>query len=105
MGYALYAKANEITFAVRTGNADVKRVSTKISAGPKKIEAKLDTMGSLSLSINGEKPAITKGKGLIRNHPQEDLSIGHDDKVPVDDQAPRNHFKGRLSAVKVTISK
>ena len=105
VGYALYVKANEITFAVRTGNADVKRVSTKISEGPNKIQAKLDTKGSLSLSINGGKPAITKGKGLIRNHPQEDLSIGHDDKVPVDDQAPRNHFKGRLSAVKVTISK
>ena len=76
VGYALYAKANEITFAVRTGNADVKRVSTKVSAGLNKILAKLDNKGVLSLSINGEKPAITKAKDSFATIPKKIFPSG-----------------------------
>ena len=105
VGYALYAKGGKITFAVRPGNASISRVTTKLRTGTNQIHATLDAKGTLSLTINAEQTSTTKGTGLIRNHPQEDLSIGHDVKNPVDEQAPRTQFKGKTSNIRVKIDK
>ncbi len=103
VGYALYAKDEDIVFAVRLGTDEIQRVTNSIVGdGPIPIEACLDRDGRLSLTL-GDAQAVTATAGLLPNHPQEDFCLGHDNKNPLDDQAPKDRFSGKLSNVRVTV--
>lgn len=104
VGYALYAKDGKIVFAVRHGTTDIQRVSVPIASGkPVKIEAGLDKNGTLRLSLNGVEPVTGKSQGLLTRHPQEDFCLGHDNRNPVDDEAPGGAFGGKISGVRVAV--
>jgi len=64
-----------------------------------KITASL-TKEKLSIQV-GEKTVEAKSHGLLNRHPQEDICIGHDDKNPVDTEAPTARINGKLSGLKV----
>ena len=51
----------------------------------------------------GEKSVEAKSHGLLNRHPQEDICIGHDDKNPVDTEAPKSRINGKLSGLKVSV--
>ena len=51
----------------------------------------------------GEKSVEAKSHGLLNRHPQEDICIGHDDKNPVDTEAPTARINGKLSNLKVAV--
>jgi arylsulfatase len=104
IGYALYLKEGKAVFAVRHANDSVVRVSSEsaIKEGGT-ILAEVRKDGTLSLSVDGNAPVAASSGGLIDRHPQEDLSIGFDDKNPVDPEAPQKKFSGRLDAIEVQL--
>jgi arylsulfatase A len=104
IGYSLYMKDNSVVFATRQGNDVVNRVAVPVSKGDSlSIRAGLSKDGVLSLAINGGETVKAKSPGLLKNHPQEDLSIGHDDRNPVDPEAPTKPFKGLLMSLKIAV--
>lgn len=104
VGYSLYAKDGRIVFAVRTGTDAVQRVSAPAAAAKTEIVASLAKDGTLSLTLNGGEPETAKASGLIDRHPQEDLCVGHDNKNPVDPEAPGGQFEGKIAEVRVEIA-
>lgn len=100
VGYVLYAKDGELTFAMSHGKR-VDRVSLPITdqALPYTITA---TEDSISI-LQGKRTVSAKSKPLAR-HPQEDLCIGFDDKNPVDPKAPNGHFSGIIESLNVSLS-
>jgi hypothetical protein len=68
-----------------------------------KITASL-TKEKLSIQV-GEKSVEAKSHGLLSRHPQEDICVGHDDKNPVDTEAPSTRINGKLTDLKVSIRK
>ncbi len=104
VGYALYAKDGKIVFAVRHSTTEVQRVSVSAASGkPVEIEAGLDKDGTLRLSLNGAESVTAKSQGLLSRHPQEDFCLGHDNRNPVDDEAPGEAFKGNISGVRIVV--
>jgi len=104
IGYSLYVKDNSIVFATRQGSDAVSRVAASSGkGGSMSIRAGLSKDGTLSLSVNGAEPVKAKSPGLLKSHPQEDLSIGHDDRNPVDPESPKKHFKGRLMSLTIVV--
>jgi hypothetical protein len=67
-----------------------------------RIEASLLEGGQARLCLNGDE-AVTADTGqLFNRHPQEDLCIGHDNRNPLDEQAPKGRFNGKISKLAVT---
>ncbi|MDF1816832.1 MAG: hypothetical protein P1V20_31810, partial [Verrucomicrobiales bacterium] len=95
----LYAKQGEIVFSISHGK-EVDRVSLSISDQNLPYIATFAKEG-LSLS-QGDRTATAEGRAVGR-HPQEDLCIGHDDKNPVDSQAPKGNFTGSIDRVLVKL--
>ncbi len=56
----------------------------------------------ISTSHLGEGEVIHDAK-LINRHPQEDFCVGHDNKNPVDPEAPQTRWKGVIRDLKVTV--
>jgi arylsulfatase A len=102
-GYALYAKDGKIIFAYRSSGDAITRVAAPAAAGA--ITATVDKKGNLSLKIGGGDAVIGKASGMIKMHPMEDICIGHDNKNPLDAEAPAEQFNGTISAVKVMVQK
>jgi len=104
VGYALYAKDGDIVFAVRHSSDDIQRVAVPAAAGgTTKIQAELGVDGILSLSLNDAEVVTVKSRGLLANHPQEDFCLGHDNRNPLDDQAPNQRFNGKILTTRVVI--
>ena len=100
IGYSLYVKDNFVVFATRQGNDTVSRVAVPVGKGGlMSIRAGLSKDGTLSLAVNAVETAKAKSPGLLKNHPQEDLSIGHDDRNPVDPESPTKPFIGLLMSL------
>ncbi len=100
IGYSLYVKDNFVVFATRQGNDTVGRVAVPVGkGGSMSIRAGLSKDGTLSLAVNAGETAKAKSPGLLKNHPQEDLSIGHDDRNPVDPESPTKPFIGLLMSL------
>ena len=53
----------------------------------------------------GEKSVGAKSHGLLSRHTQEDICVGHDDKNPVDAEAPSTRINGKLTDIKFSIGK
>jgi len=104
VGYALYRKEGSIVFAVRHTSNDIQRVAVPATPGcPTKIHAGLSADGTLSLSLNDAEVVTAKSRGLLASHPLEDFCLGHDNRNPLDDQAPNQRFNGKISATRVVI--
>ncbi|MDP7560715.1 MAG: hypothetical protein QF745_09260, partial [Planctomycetota bacterium] len=101
VGYALYAKDGNLFFAVRLGQNAVQKIAFGSPEEKMEITASL-TKGKLSIQV-GEKTVEAKSHGLLNKHPQEDICIGHDDKNPVDTEAPKGPINGKLSSLKVSV--
>lgn len=103
IGYSLYIKGDSVIFAVRNAGF-VSRVKSSIFLGAAvKVVAGIARDGTLSLKINDAQPVTAKSLGLLKSHPQEDLSIGHDDRNPVDPESPTKAFKGLLTSLKIVV--
>ena len=100
VGYALYLKGGECVFSVRLSGNEIHRVKAPIGGRKLTIEAALDGKGKLTLKVNDGEQFTTQG-GLIGRHPAESLCIGHDDRRPVDEEAPNAAFQGALLRLKV----
>jgi arylsulfatase A len=104
IGYSLYVKNGSVVFATRHSNNSVTQVTAPLSkSGPTKILAGITKDGTLSLTINEAKPTTAKSPGLLSSRPQEDLSIGHDARNPVDADSPTKSFVGQLTELRVAI--
>lgn len=103
IGYSLYLKDDVVVFVTRNGGV-VSRVKSRISAGEAlEITAGLMKDGTLTLKISNAQPATARSPGLLKSHPQEDLSIGLDDRNPVDPESTAKPFKGQLKALRIVV--
>jgi hypothetical protein len=104
-GYALYANFDgELVFAVRHRSGEIHRVSQAIEGtGRLAINASLAKDGSLKLVLDDGEAKVAKSPGLLRNHPQEDLCVGHDNKNPIDESAPGGEFSGQIISLGVSV--
>lgn len=103
IGYSLYLKDDAAVFVTRNGGV-VSRVKSRISAGEAiEITAGLMKDGTLNLRINNRQPATARSPGLLKSHPQEDLSVGLDDRNPVDPESPAKPFQGQLKALRIVV--
>lgn len=105
IGYALYTTAdNKIVFAVRHRSDAIQRISLPLEGDGKfTISARLEKEGVLKLSLNGHNAPPVKSPGLLERQPQENLCIGHDDKNPLDEEAPGGKFNGMITSISVSI--
>ncbi|MGZ0164083.1 MAG: sulfatase family protein [Planctomycetales bacterium] len=103
IGYSLYVKADSVIFATRNAGI-VSRVESPISLGEAtKVVAGMAKDGTLSLKINDAHPVTAKSPGPLKSHPQEDLSIGHDDRNPVDPESPTKPLKASLISLEIVV--
>lgn len=101
VGYSLYIRNGELTFAVRQTASRIERTSIKIpNSNELRISAQLDGEGQVSVTVNGQM-AESKVKGLLPRHPQEDLCISSDNGNPVDTAAPENGVRGNLISLNI----
>jgi hypothetical protein len=105
IGYSLYTTTeNTVVFAVRHNSDMVNRVSLPIKDTEKfSITARLTKEGTLSLSLGEGQVATMNSPGTLKNQPQENLCIGHDDKNPLDEEAPAEKFNGTITSITVSI--
>ncbi|MEM7011721.1 MAG: hypothetical protein AAF585_09575, partial [Verrucomicrobiota bacterium] len=103
VGYSLYIKDGNVVFAVRHGSGSIERVTTPAAAGDLEIAAAIAKDGTMSLILNDGGTTKSKSPGLIDRHPQEDLCIGHDNKNPVDSNAPSAAFQGEIIRASVSL--
>jgi len=103
VGYALYAKDGNLFFTVRLGANAVQKIAFGSPRKKMEITASL-TKEKLSIQV-GEKSVEAKSHGLLSRHPQEDICVGHDDKNPVDAEAPSTRINGKLTDLKFSIGK
>lgn len=100
VGYSLYVNEGKVVFAIRTSNETVKRVAVPLSGAKAHIRAELDSNGTMSIATDSKSAQPAE---LISRHPQESLCIGHDDRNPVDPEAPKGKFNGKIAALKVLV--
>ena len=100
VGYSLYVKSGECVFSTRLTGSKIHRVKAPIGTGTFTIKAGLDANGLLSLQVN-DAVATTSQGALLSKHPSESLCIGHDDRKPVDAEAPAGRFSGKLIVLTV----
>jgi arylsulfatase A len=104
IGYSLYVKDGSIVFATRHRNDSVTRIAALVEkSGTTKIVAGIAKDGTLKLTVNDAQAVTAKSPGLLKSHPQEDLSIGHDDRNPVDVESPKKPFQGKLVELRVVV--
>ena len=105
IGYSLYTTTeNTVVFAVRHNSDMVNRVSLPIKDTEKfSITARLTKEGTLSLSLGEGQVATMNSPGTLKNQPQENLCIGHDDKNPLDEEASAEKFNGTITSISVSI--
>ena len=104
-GYSLYVKDGRIVFSVRYSSVRLDRVAVALAeAEMHRIQAIANADGVLRLKVDDAEPVTQEASGTLSTHPQENLCIGHDDANPVDVEAPRKPFSGKIAGVKVTVA-
>ena len=101
VGYSLYVDDGQAVFAIRNGDSEVTRASASIGSGESTVVARLGKDGALQVTVNGKKGDEAAGAAPLNRHPSESLCIGHDDRNPVDPEAPAGRFRGTIRSVKV----
>jgi arylsulfatase A len=102
-GYALHIRGGKPVFTIRYGSGEEfeEITGSEAIAGATKLIATLAADRSLSLSANGKVVASGKSKSLIPRLPAEDLSVGHDAKVPVANYATKAMFEGTITGLRI----
>ena len=105
VGYAIYLQKGELVFAVRTGGSEIRRARIKVQLNREMmVQADLFRTGRMMISTSHSGESLTiEGVKLITRHPQEDFCVGHDNKNPVDPEAPQARWKGSLKGLKVVV--
>jgi hypothetical protein len=102
VGYSLFLSDGIPVFAVREHNEIYTVTATNAPAATYQIEARLETDGVMTLTVNG---VATHGKadGLITSQPSENLCVGFDDGAPVAEYkgSATDPFQGKISGLKV----
>ena len=102
VGYSLYLKNGEITFAARNGGDSIRRVKAKAINGTNMIEAGLSKAGIPTLTVNGMTTSMAGAASLfLPKVPQEGLSIGFDSQNAVDPSAPGGRYGGKIENIRV----
>lgn len=102
VGYCLFLREGRLVFAVSTGKDHLERIQVMVDPGEVKFKAGVDDKGHLYVQVEGGKSARSQtGKHWITKVPQESLSIGFDDAHPVDPNAPKARFSGKLFKLEV----
>lgn len=104
-GYSLYSTGEEIIFGLRHSSSEVSRVNAPLPSGGFSVSASFLENGEISLSINEKLKSTFKSQGVLNRHPQENFCVGHDDKNPVDEEAPSQAFSGTVSNIRVIVGK
>ncbi len=103
VGYTLYLKDGHAVFAVHGGSKDVTRITSSGAVGETtRIEARLAADGAMTLLLDGKPVASGKAAGPLHRQPQEDLCVGHDSKVTVDDYDGKTMLKGIIKNLKIS---
>ncbi len=104
IGYSLYVKDGAVVFAVRHDSDSIHRVVASTNRDAKaSVDANLRIDGTITLKINDRLSAGVETPGLLNRLPLEDFCIGHDNKNPLDDQAPRERFSGTIADLLVDV--
>ncbi len=103
VGYSLYSTGEDLFFSWRTSSNEISRTKVSLPSKVETVSATLKTSGELTLRINDEVPFVSKLPGLLNRHPQENFCVGHDDRNPVDEQAPSAPFNRGILNILVTV--
>lgn len=99
IGYTLYLKEGQAVFALRHGKEVTRVTSGPLPKGSLRLHASLSKDGSLSLSVNGAEPAVSRAPGLLSKQPSEDWNLGFDAKNTVDAYDGRTPFNGTITGL------
>lgn len=102
VGYTLYLNGRELVFAVANGKKHLERIKIPAPAGGSIFSAGIDDKGHLFVQV-GDHPTVRSQTGSlwINKWPAENLSVGFDIGNPVDPDAPKGKFKGKLLSLEV----
>jgi arylsulfatase A len=102
-GYALYLTDGIPRFAVRKAGK-IYTVTAAADPGPSyRLDARLQTDGTMTLSVNAQDPARGKCAGLLAKQPEDSMFVGFDSGAPVAKYKGNasDPFQGDLSELKV----
>jgi arylsulfatase A len=100
-GYSLYVSEGQIVFAVRRESDEIRRVGVPLPAGDAFMVRATAQADQLTLQA-ADLPAVSlEGTGMLNKHPSESLSVGFDERMPVDPQQPEGAFTGVIRRVEV----
>ncbi|MEZ6125246.1 MAG: arylsulfatase [Planctomycetaceae bacterium] len=94
-GYALHFVEGRPAFDVRIRGAVTRIISRVPVSGQARLKATL-TAEHMTLSVNDGDPVSAKSPGLIPVQPQDDVSIGRDERTAAGDYNAPNVFSGRI---------
>lgn len=113
IGYALYLTTSEVVFSLRHDSDEIERLSAELptlseETGTLEILAAVQKDGTVALTvIPSEAPEAavisTTKSSLMKRHPRENLSIGHDAENAVDADAPTGTFTGQIESVRTRV--
>ena len=88
-------------FAVRRDSNDLCRVTASLPKGDRLSVRATAKKDRLVLQVASEEPVAAASSGLLLKHPSESLSVGFDERMPVDPEQPATAFSGRIRSVRV----
>jgi arylsulfatase A len=102
-GYSLYLDDGIPAFAVRENGKLYTVTAVAVPGKTYGIEARLQSDGTMTLSIDNQPAAKGKAAGLIKQQPRESMCVGFDNGAPVAKYKgnPKVRFKGSISGLKV----
>ena len=108
VGYALHSDGEKAVFSVRHGNNEaitrVKAALPNTTAKTTEITASLEPDGTLKLKVGAGVTVSKASPGLLERHPQEDLSVGHDTRNPVDPASLKPSFSGKIDGLEIKLA-
>jgi hypothetical protein len=103
-GYALFVHEGKLAFAMRLdGKLSVVTAANALDAGVRRVGAKLDADGKLTLTVGEQVVGEGKLSGILGSQPQEGLTIGNDGRGAVGEYEAPNAFTGKVTNATVTI--
>ena len=100
-GYSLYVRDGQIVFALRRDSNDISRVAVPLPRGSTVTVRATATKGSLLLQTDRGDAVAAASSGLLLKHPSESLSVGFDERMPVDPEQPAAAFSGDIQKLRV----
>ncbi len=100
-GYSLSVREGQVVFALRRDSDEISRVQATLPQGERFVVRATATEKQLAVQIDEGEPATAASTGLLLKHPSEDLSVGFDERMPVDPQQPEEPFTGAIKHLRV----